>query len=508
MRTLPSALLLLAGCGPSYFENERAASAALKTLASAQADFRGNDRDGNKIQDFWTGDVSSLYYLTPRGSDEPIKLIEQGIADADPSRPGATPYRGYWFAALEKDEEGNELRTDTKGEGTEGKLSYNHSKFGFVAYPAESKVTGLAVFYLNEGNTIFKNTTGKAPLKKFPSMDGEDDVVPGAPLPLVQKGAESVVAVLDVPHEAGKNLMWCVTLQLAWDELRKDIGASKPTLKGGPGWLPKLNAGTSGPNDLRPEWYVALAAPKRDAQRLIEEAMAAKFPGVAVPVQIAPDPDDLKRVAFAYLRRMLPFNTPFERYPEEFKFDGRSVSAFGLRPHGPRAAALSQVIVKSYASKEDFAVELKTASEHDRMLIVRLPRKATLLETVRAAVAKAGAAGQSMESQDELRVPCFNLDVKRRFSELEKPFGADSGIGNSIDEAIQVNQFRLDENGVKLISYAKFAYSVLNGDYTPPPPPPKHLVCDGPFLFLLMKTGAQLPYFALWIENAELLCPR
>src|SRR5689334_9677177 len=34
--------------------NERNASASLKTLASAEADFRANDRDNNKINDFWT----------------------------------------------------------------------------------------------------------------------------------------------------------------------------------------------------------------------------------------------------------------------------------------------------------------------------------------------------------------------------------------------------------------------------------------------------------------------
>ena len=39
--------------------NERGASATLKTFAMAQADFRSNDRDGNGVNDFWTGDVSS-----------------------------------------------------------------------------------------------------------------------------------------------------------------------------------------------------------------------------------------------------------------------------------------------------------------------------------------------------------------------------------------------------------------------------------------------------------------
>ena len=40
--------------------NIQSAGNRLRSLASAQADFRGNDRDGNGIQDFWTGDVAGL----------------------------------------------------------------------------------------------------------------------------------------------------------------------------------------------------------------------------------------------------------------------------------------------------------------------------------------------------------------------------------------------------------------------------------------------------------------
>src|SRR5688500_17803531 len=63
--------------------NERGASAALKTLASAQADFRENDRDGNKVQDFWTRDVAGLYGVVPAGETETIKLIDRSVAGAD-----------------------------------------------------------------------------------------------------------------------------------------------------------------------------------------------------------------------------------------------------------------------------------------------------------------------------------------------------------------------------------------------------------------------------------------
>jgi len=174
------ALLVLAGCGSSMAENERFASAALKTLASASADFRGNDRDGNKIHDFWTGDVASLYYLTTVGGGDSIRLIERAVADADPSRPGATPYHGYWFVAMEKDETGAPYGQDTKGEKTAGQMNRNHSKFGFCAYPAEYGYTGGSCFYINEGNTVFKFDTQGKPVLKWPTDEDLKSFGPAA----------------------------------------------------------------------------------------------------------------------------------------------------------------------------------------------------------------------------------------------------------------------------------------------------------------------------------------
>src|SRR4051812_8671692 len=61
--------------------NARNASASLKTIASAEADFRANDRDGNKVEDFWTGDVSGLYYVRNADTKLEVKRIEQDAAD-------------------------------------------------------------------------------------------------------------------------------------------------------------------------------------------------------------------------------------------------------------------------------------------------------------------------------------------------------------------------------------------------------------------------------------------
>lgn len=151
--------------------NERAASAALKELASAQADFRGNDRDGNRLQDFWTGDVAGLCTLKAGG--RPLALIDPGIAAADaaPLVPGIAkpmPWRGYYFVAMRLDDQGLPYRQDTQGAGTKGAKDRNHAKFAFSAYPAVYGSSGRHTFNVNEGNTIFKEDLQGKPRTVWP----------------------------------------------------------------------------------------------------------------------------------------------------------------------------------------------------------------------------------------------------------------------------------------------------------------------------------------------------
>jgi hypothetical protein len=163
--------------------NERNASASLKTLASAEADFRGNDRDNNKVNDFWTGDVSGLYTVTPAGSSDSIKLIELSVAAADaaPLNDGAelakvaprSPKAGYWFQAMSHYTEDGKRETyaqDTKGEKGKGRV-YHTRRFAFCAFPSEYGISGTRTFILDEQNTIWWMDTGGEPVLELPSED-------------------------------------------------------------------------------------------------------------------------------------------------------------------------------------------------------------------------------------------------------------------------------------------------------------------------------------------------
>jgi len=169
--------------------NERNASATLKSIATAEADFRANDRDWNKANDFWVADVSGLWRIV--ANDGPIKLIEMAVAAAD-ARPavavdatGALPAdaktqlqlvgkptakAGYSFAAIDKyqDEAGAVQKYD-EGKGR------NPSRFGFCAYPAEPGPKGTMTFVITENNILYRKDTGGKRVEQWtnnPQKDG------------------------------------------------------------------------------------------------------------------------------------------------------------------------------------------------------------------------------------------------------------------------------------------------------------------------------------------------
>ena len=127
---------------------------SLKSITSAQADFRANDRDSNKINDFWRADIAGLY--ASKGPDgQPLKLIELSVAAADDRavtalKPHAekAPRSSYWFCALRYADEAKEVDAA--------------SRFAACAYPANQ--IGKSMFLVTELNIIYRKPwEGKVP---------------------------------------------------------------------------------------------------------------------------------------------------------------------------------------------------------------------------------------------------------------------------------------------------------------------------------------------------------
>lgn len=266
-----------------------------------------------------------------------------------------------------------------------------------------------------------------------------------------------------------------------------------------------LNAKLISKDALDEASYVARAGGERDG--IIETLRAElrkKFPADAAPKLLPASIPPGQFLAYAYLAKDLAFATPFPRVRYPVTFQGVHVVCFGASPHdetSPWSAQRKQVSILDHRSKDDFIVELITRDDRERLLLARVAAERTLERTVAEVLGRVALAKPSiLEGDDELVIPVVGFDLRREYAEIVGKRVLNPRLsGRTIDYAIQDIRFNLNERGASLKSEAAIG-SLADGK-------PKRLIFDGPFLVLLMRKTAKMPYFALWIENAELLTP-
>ncbi len=318
-----------------------------------------------------------------------------------------------------------------------------------------------------------------------------------------------VTASLQEPIVEGMNLIWCATFPLAWNEMLDLIGTEVQfaDMAEQPAVVAALNDRLVTGDDLDDESYVAMAGLLQGGiVEEIQQAMAAKFPYVTPYLPVPGNADPQSIVAYSYLFKNLLFPQPFERLDEPLSFDGQEILCFGLSgDSNPSSELLGQVSILDYVSDDDFVIELKTRSEADQVILAKVQPQATLEATIQSVLTREPDPWiERFNSSDVLKVPMVKFDVRRSFNELTNhPFPV---VGLEyptyfIETAIQSIRFELNEAGVRLRSEAfGFGIGVVSA-----PPEPRHLVFDKPFLLMMKLTDADQPYFAMWVDNPELL---
>ena len=361
-------------------------------------------------------------------------------------------------------------------------------------------VTGLLFLSIN------CEPSGRAP--------SHDDAFLGEKPPTILAENLKASAIAATPDIAlgHRNVLWCGTFQLAWNEACALVGGDLHFSPESP-LVADLNKKTFTTNDLDAASYVALAGFVKDGiHEKIHRALVQKFRGSAVPGLI-PQKTPLTRpqdiVAYAYLFKNLEFEVPFERLPEPLNFRGQTVSAFGMGAFtNGHAQMASQVMILDYAGPDDFVIELKTKSADERLILAKLQPKTTLAETIEVAESRSATAQPTAALPgDELAIPKFNFDVIRNYDELE---GAALATHNPnvatdlfLNSAMQDIRFQMDERGVRLKSESHLEFGCAQR-----PGPTHSMIFDKPFLLLLKRSNVGHAYFAMWISNGEFFASR
>lgn len=326
---------------------------------------------------------------------------------------------------------------------------------------------------------------------------------------------------LETQIHPGTNVLYCGTFQLAWNEACALAGGDLQLADLDPQapvqhpMAAALNHHAFDKDCIDPPSYVAMAGFMKDKiHEQIRQAVKDKFNGEFKPrlvpdKSLTPRPQDF--VAYACLWKKLSFPIRFERLEDSFSFGGVAVRAFGMgRGEAAHDRMCSQVRILDYQNEDDFVIELTTTSPGDRLILAKVQPQVTIGNTI-AAVRERLARSQPEPTgtNDVLIVPRISLDLTREYSEIEGhwlvPLGRKVARDLFLRSAMQSIKFEMNERGVELQSEAHMAFACAKQKE----PPRKYImVFNRPFLLCLKRTGAQTPYFALWVENPELLVRR
>ncbi len=325
-----------------------------------------------------------------------------------------------------------------------------------------------------------------------------------------------LVAHPDVPLKPNTNLIWCGTLQLAWNEAIKLVG-QKLEFTEQPPVADLLNREDFTRADLNPDCYVAIADFERNhVEAQIRAALEKVFHGAASPELIPPVPEHpgpYDFVAYAYLFKNLQFPQVFaENNPLYFAADQHPVKSFGFLGDDKdklKPGVFRQVMIHDYQGPDDFIISLKTNDPQDQLILAKVTPSDTLDGTITAVLARM-KSGKTVLAQkrDDLSIPKLNYDLSKNFKDLEgltlKP-GPNTPVKNLVtSEVKQLIRFQLNEKGAVLKSEAAI---VMRAMAIAVPLDKHEMIFDKPFLILMKQANSPQPYFAMWVANASLLLP-
>lgn len=333
-----------------------------------------------------------------------------------------------------------------------------------------------------------------------------------------QKLTETVIVpTLDSPFPPGKNVIWCSSFQLAWNELRDNVLKAPLQVIGAEDVAARLNAAKQSTSDLDPRsFYVAGGSSAGGIIDKIKKDMAAKF-----PAHVLPDFSEYHdgHLAYSYLTANVPFKRPFGQIERGLAFTdsqgGKSqVEAFGVPEQFGywHVDVLDQVEIlylqeSDQAQKahrwgiSECAIDLCKHSQPYQVVVTLVEPRGSLAETfeyIRTQVDKAKQSKNvhALGRMDTLEVPEMVWRIDHRFLELIGKTVAN--VKGPIIEAMQTIEFRLDRSGAKLEGEAQVSVKARAMCYA----------FDRPFLVYMQKRGVEQPFFVMWVDNAELLVRR
>ena len=324
-----------------------------------------------------------------------------------------------------------------------------------------------------------------------------------------------ITPTLNAPLQKNINVVWCASFLASWKHLEASIAKEPIALAGALDLSQKLNSAVD-PRPVIPaeSLYVASGWNNKGIVEQIKREMSTKFPHKAPPVFPGIVPDSI--VSYCYLETSIEFKIPYfqSRKPMMFKDSSgkeTALTSFGIREKDEyayrelRGQPKVLYIKRGENQRElkEFAIDLDQSSKPNQIILAVVEPQETLGKTIKVTTEKIVAYSQEKDYDyfriginDSLLIPDIAYNISHHFEELEDKMFTNSKLKNQrINVVKQDIKFTLNRSGAELSSESKMYCSPIASNF----------FFNRPFLIIMKKRGAESPFFAMWVDNTELL---
>ena len=278
------------------------------------------------------------------------------------------------------------------------------------------------------------------------------------------------------------NNLWVGTLDLAWKELENKLEMDKIDLQDGN--LPVVD-------DLNSSTFTKDMLDSNDYSILVERT---ETQGYKIDTSLN------KELNFA-----IPFDNFSDMYEWTFGDSEEIIKYFGINNASSEEMNKNVEILffnrenENSARSDDFAIKLKT-KEGDEIILYRTNENKNFDEYYKDIQNKASSYTGSKEflEGDELRVPFVRVNGMIAHNELYGKFIKDTNM--FFTDVIQNVNFNLNDKGCNLSSEVTLVTEVTGISMEP-----RFCYFDDQFVIFMKEANSDQPYFALKVDNADVL---
>ena len=300
------------------------------------------------------------------------------------------------------------------------------------------------------------------------------------------------------------NKVWCGTFNLVWNDFMNDVVKGNVEFRDGESELAnELNKQSFKVDQLSENSYFKIhgQAMGEDLKNKIQNGIKQKFNEDSNLIDRIDWNDSNGYVLYAMLKKEFNFLEPFSTAMGSMTFNNSEprIKCFGVDSSNNPIAS-KNVEVLFYNSEDDFAIKLKT-KEGEEVILYKTTGENKSFEENYKEIKKQQinySGKNTFEENDILRIPFIKVNDEINYDEL-----CGREIKNSnyyIKQALQTIDFELNNVGGSVKSEA-----LIDATQKAWTEKSRKMIFDSDFILYLKEESKEQPYFALKVDNTDIL---